>query len=579
MNTLKTLQSLLSKHDKKVLTGLFILAVIVSLTETMSISALMLFISVATNFDYVLTNKYTFWLYQYLSCSSPAQFIIMIGSGLLVFYLIRGALNIGNIYLMSRFSYTRYHRFATHIFNQFLNFSYQDFTSQNSATIHQTVFHHTGMVTQLMFALLAGAAELLTVLCVYGMLFFMNWKMTLVLSLFLGIKCFLVIKLFSRSVKNAGNNAQKHNLQATKIFNESVGNFKLIKLLSSQEATFDRFSHETKGYSAAHIIYLTLQHSPRFVLETMGFVILIGIMVYVIAAYGDASFVIPMVSLYALAFYRLLPSVNKILAGFNQMTFSQKSLFGVADFFENQQEVIGNHVVSFNRSIILNNVSFGYKKESFVLDDMSLTITKGQRVAFIGPSGAGKSTLVDLLMGLYKPLKGVITIDDVILSQDNLKSWREKIGYIPQSIYLFDGTVADNVIFGRKYDTVKLIAALKKAHIYNFLQTQDGLETFVGEGGVKLSGGQKQRIAIARALYDEPELLVLDEATSALDHDTENNIMNEIYALPGDITLVIIAHRLSSVQRCDVIYNIAHGNVYPILFDQINQYQELGARI
>jgi ABC-type multidrug transport system fused ATPase/permease subunit len=165
-------------------------------------------------------------------------------------------------------------------------------------------------------------------------------------------------------------------------------------------------------------------------------------------------------------------------------------------------------------------------------------------------------------MGLYEPQKGRIFIDDVLLSRENVRSWRSKIGYIPQTIYLFDGPVADNVVFGRKYDENRLISCLKKARIYDFLLTQDGIYTPVGEGGVRLSGGQKQRVAIARALYADPDILVLDEATSALDHETESKIMDEIYSEHKDKTLIVVAHRLSTVAQCNKIYKIEKGHVF-----------------
>ena len=179
--------------------------------------------------------------------------------------------------------------------------------------------------------------------------------------------------------------------------------------------------------------------------------------------------------------------------------------------------------------------------------------------------------MADLLMGLYVPSEGTITIDDQVLTDATRGSWRRMIGYIPQSIYLFDGTVADNVIFGRPYDQQKLERCLQRAHIYDFLMAEQGLATKVGEGGIKLSGGQKQRIAIARALYSEPAILVLDEATSALDHEVETAVMNEIYQLDRTITMIVIAHRLTTVARCDKIYKIDQGSVSLVTFEQISK--------
>jgi ABC-type multidrug transport system fused ATPase/permease subunit len=278
--------------------------------------------------------------------------------------------------------------------------------------------------------------------------------------------------------------------------------------------------------------------------------------------------------MYALAFYRLLPSMNKILTNVHQITFHQHALQGMYDFLQHPIESYGSDDVVFKREICCECISFGYTQQD-IFTNINLRIEQGQRVALVGTSGSGKSTLVDIIMGLHRPRSGALLIDGHILNDACRASWQRKVGYIPQSIYLFDGTVAQNVVFGRAYNEQRLRNVLMRANIYDFLNTQQGLDTRVGEGGVKLSGGQRQRIAIARALYGEPELLILDEATSALDHDTESCIMDEIYQLTRTVTLVIIAHRQSTISRCDKIYKIEQGSVVPITFDRIMQENSL----
>jgi len=395
-------------------------------------------------------------------------------------------------------------------------------------------------------------------------MFWVNWKMTIVLTCFLSIKTFIIIKAFSRSVATAGKRTHKSSIEGSKVFGESYGNFKLIKLSSSQRPTIDRFSIVTREHADAQIVFVTLQNSPRFILETVGFLLLISIVLYVMYRYHNASYVMPLVSMYALAFYRLLPSMNKILSTANQLTFYQHSLQGIHDFLHTPTEKCGNESIEFKQCIHLHSLSFEYVADKPVIQSADIVIRKGERVGFVGLSGSGKSTLVDVIMGLYKPTQGTIAIDNKVLDDTCRRAWRNKVGYIPQTIYLFDSTVGDNVVFGRPYDEAKLIQSLKHAHIYDFLLTQQGLDTPVGDVGVKLSGGQKQRIAIARALYGDPELLVLDEATSALDHDTESCIMDEIYNISSDVTLVIIAHRTTTIARCDKIYKLEQGIVKPV---------------
>ena len=330
----------------------------------------------------------------------------------------------------------------------------------------------------------------------------------------------------------------------------------MIKLIQNEEKLYNEFSNASYGYARANIINATLNQLPKLSLETIGFGVLVGIVVYVLFKYKDASFVLPIVSMYALALYRILPALNRILSGYNIILFFSKSL----DIMYRELNYIlpkeGMDLINFNEKIELKNIYFEYTKNKKVLENISLIINKGDKIAFIGESGSGKSTLVDLIIGLYKPLKGEIFVDGEKLTISNIKSYRSKVGYIPQSIYLFDGTVGENVAFGYEYDKEKIIEVLKKANIYDFLSSKEGVDTLVGDGGIQLSGGQKQRIGIARALYSDPEILVLDEATSALDSETEAKIMDEIYKVGSDKTLLIIAHRLSTIEKCNKVIKL-----------------------
>jgi ATP-binding cassette subfamily B protein/ATP-binding cassette subfamily C protein len=265
--------------------------------------------------------------------------------------------------------------------------------------------------------------------------------------------------------------------------------------------------------------------------------------------------------MYALALYRILPSMNRLLSNINHIAFAQHSLDLVDEALHLPIEEEGNEPVTFGDTVSIDNVSFKYATGGEVINNISLTIRKGEKIAVTGESGSGKSTLIDLIIGIHKPSSGEISVDGKPLSPENIKSWRRKIGYIPQSIYLFDGTVGENVAYGAEVIEEKIIASLKKANIWDFLSTKDGLNTKVGQGGVQLSGGQQQRIGIARALYDNPEILVLDEATSALDNETEEKIMDEIYSASENKTLIVIAHRLSTVERCQRKIRLDGGKI------------------
>ncbi|MFA6527615.1 MAG: ABC transporter ATP-binding protein [Candidatus Babeliales bacterium] len=561
MHDIRLLFSSLSYRDKRRLIVLTGLSIIVSLFETVGVASIMLFISIATNFDMLRVNTYCAAAYRFSGATSPLQFVIGSGIILLIFYVARTLLGIWHLYMINHFSQMMYASFSRSFFDQYLAFRFQDFTTKNSADIAHVLFNCSGNVVHVFSSVLIIASEGLTIGCIYLMLLLSHFKMTLGLTVFLGGELWCTAKILSQYITSAGKRCQNGESLALRVFNETVGNFKLIKLFSSQQGTKQKFSATVDRIAQAKTLYTTTQGLPRFLFEGSGFVLLVSMVLVVLYFARDAHLVMPIVALYALSFYRLLPSINKMLASYNQLVFSRPALQKVFAYQKIERERSGVEPITFASSIIVAGLSFGYPGGKEILHDITLEIKKGQRVAFIGGSGAGKSTLLDIIMGLYQPSLGKVVIDGVSLSHSTTKAWFSKIGYIPQSIYLFDGTVADNVVFGRSYDEQKLIQVLCMAKMYDFLCEGKGLATWVGEGGVALSGGQRQRIAIARALYGDPELLILDEATAGLDHENETKIMDELYNLSLDITLIMVTHRIAATQRCDAVYILEQGRI------------------
>ncbi|HID16126.1 MAG TPA: ABC transporter ATP-binding protein, partial [Candidatus Atribacteria bacterium] len=542
---IKKLRLILSRKDKIFLAFLFLFSVIISFIETVGISAIMPFISVSTNFDLIKTNKYYRYVYDLLNFSTPSRFVIYFGIALVIFYIIRAILNIVYIYFLSRFSQNRYHIIAQKLFDRYLSVPYRVFTDKNSSILVKSIVTEASNVTLLVTNFLFLLSETLIVAFIYIMLVFVQWKMTLLLTLFLIFNIFIITRIISVVMKRLGEKRSLYQGEYYKVMNKAFSDFKFVKLTGIGPKLLFSFSEYTRKFAYTNIMSSTLGQSPRVILEMVGFSLLISGVVYVVWKYENAQMVIPIMSMYAVAFYRLLPSINRILSSYNQMIFRVKALDIVYEDLNLPIEKIGYEPISFKEKIVLDNITFAYDTKP-ILKDLNLTVKKGQKLAIIGKSGVGKTTLLDIIIGLYTPTSGRILIDDKPLTITNVGSWRKKIGYIPQEIYLFDGTVKDNVVFGREFNEEKLIDVLKKANIYDFLLTKDGIYTKVGEAGVKLSGGQKQRIAIARALYGEPELLVLDEATSALDKITEEKILKEIFDIGRDKTLIIVTHRVDT---------------------------------
>lgn len=557
----KKLLAITTQQEKKNFIILIFMSIVLSIIETVGISAIMPFITLASDPSKIVSNKYSKMVYDFFEFSTTTNFMIFFGLFLIGFYIFRATYSMLYNYILNKFAFGRFHAFAFRLFKNYTNLPYKRFVKRNSAELIKTIVNEASNLSFYMQSLLLIFSEFFTVVLLYALLLLMDWKMTLVLTILLGVKVLFLLFFLKKRIEKEGTRRSTMQSKFYKILNETFGNFKIIKLIQNEEKLYSEFSNISYGYARANIVSNTLNQLPRLSLETIGFSVLIGIVVYVLFQYNDANFVLPIISMYALALYRILPALNRILSNYNTLLFLSNSLDIVYSDLSYIPQTEGKDFIDFKNKIELTNVSFEYNKNKKVLENINIIINKGDKVAFVGESGSGKSTLVDLIIGLYKPLSGEIVIDDKKLTTDNVKSYRSKVGYIPQSIYLFDGTVGENVAFGYEYNKEKIIEVLKKANIYDFLYSKEGIDTLVGDGGIQLSGGQKQRIGIARALYSDPEILVLDEATSALDNETEAKIMDEIYETSHDKTLLIIAHRLSTIERCDRKIMLANGKI------------------
>lgn len=568
---LKQLKAILLHKDRIYIYFLLFFSLIVSLIELVGISAIAPFISVASDFSLIESKPYYAYFYHLFNFSSPYDFVVFFGIALLFFYLFRSIINLIYQHFLARFTFGRYHLIVGRLFVNYLGMNYQDFITKNTSYLTKTITTEAHNFTILLAAILFMTSEIFVVLLIYGTLLFVNFKITLGLTLMLGIFGFLMSKIVSQKIKKQGKQKEFYQKSFFQSIANSFGNYKIIKLQSNDESILNNFTQSSWGYSLANIKNQTFFHIPRLLLEAIGFCMMIAVVLYLFITDGkNMNAYLPLLSMYVLALYRLLPSINRILDSYNKILFNFRSLEIIYKDIQMQTKNLGEDKINFEDKITLHNICFGYTKDKKVLENVNLTIKKGAKVAFVGESGSGKSTLVDIIISLLEPCRGEIYIDTTKLSDKNLKSWRQKIGYIPQNVYLFDGNVADNVVFGRDFDEKRIIECLKLANIYEFLETKEGIYTQVGDSGISLSGGQKQRIAIARALYGKPEILVLDEATSALDNKTEQKIMDEIYQISSNKTLLIIAHRLSTIQKCDIIYQITKGIPKEIKYDDLH---------
>jgi ATP-binding cassette subfamily B protein/ATP-binding cassette subfamily C protein len=559
--TLGRLNQLLDKRKKIYLAVLLGLSVFFSFVETVSVSLVMAFVSVASNPE-ILDGGWYRVIFRLSGFTGKIEFIVFFGILIILFYGFRAVYTLAYNYLLNRYALGNFRHFSVSLFKKYITLPYKLYVQKNSSVLMQKVVNEANNLSQLLLNLLQVLSESFTVILIYIFLIWVNWQMTLVLTAVLVLSVYLIFVTLVRKSREQGVKRTEANEKLYKTLGESFGNLKFIKLKGNEESVFGTFDTYTRKFSRTQIITQTLGVMPRSILENVGFSLLIAIIIFILWRYQSIAMIIPVISMYALALYRMLPALNRILGCFNQIAYFQHSLDVIYEDLNIPVETEGKVEVSFEKSIRIQDVAFQYLAGEEVIKNVSFEIKKGEKVAFTGESGSGKTTLVDILIGIYKPSRGGVYVDGTVIDDRNVRSWRSKIGYIPQDIYLFDGTVAENVAFGSPRDEEKIILTLKKANVWEFLEKKQGIFTRVGEDGIQLSGGQKQRIGIARALYGDPDVLVLDEATSSLDNETEAKIMDEIYDVSNNKTLIVIAHRLTTVDRCDRRIRLDEGCVF-----------------
>lgn len=559
---LKKLFFILDKKDKNFLFSLLVFSIFISFMETFAISLIMPFVTLASDFSYFDRNEYLISIKEYLALPTY-KIIVYFGLVLVCFYVLRALLNSYYFHLLAKFSKGRYHSISYKIFSKYLHINYEDFTQKSHSELLKNITGEVYNLSTMISSFLLMMSEIFVVLLLYILLLLIDYKITLALSVFLFLNAFILMRILSPLVKKAGLRREEAMKNFFEIINTSLNNFKFIKLKIKEKSILKLFEQQSKDFSKANISNESIAALPRIYLEAIGFCVLIFIVVFLVFKNkGDISNILATISVFVLALYRLMPSANRIITSYHDLLYYRSSLDIIYDILNQKEEKLENKSISFQKEIRLENISFAYHNKDNLFTHLNLSIKKGEKIAFIGESGCGKSTLVDIIMGLLKAKEGKIYIDNEILNEDNIKSLRSKIGYIPQQIYLFNDSIAKNIAFGDEIDFNLLKEVIKQANLENFIKSlPNGIHTKVGDGGNNLSGGQKQRIAIARALYLKPEILILDEATSALDNESEMKIMDELFRISKDKTMIIIAHRLLGIAKCDKVYKLEHSKL------------------
>ncbi len=567
---LSRILSLLTQVEKRKAWFLLLLMFVGMLLETMSIGLVVPLIGLMMQDDIVVKYPAVSPVLTYFNNPSQTELIVAAMAFLIFIYLIKSGFLAFSIWRQTSFAYKLQGRISEQLFNFYLRQPYTFHLHKNSADLIRNATSEVTLFTLVINALLLLITEIMVLVGIAAILIYIE-PMGAVIVVSVLVVAGLIFNRFTRNrVLRWGKARQYHDGLRIQHLQQGLGGVKEVKLYGRENDFLRQFSLHNYESARTNGNQVMIQQFPRLGLEFLA-IFGLAMLVFIMTFNGvELVTIVPTLGLFAAAAFRLMPSANRLLGALQTLRFHSpvidilsKELRDSSAPEETSTSLLHSESKRFEHKIEFKQVSYTYTGASIkALENVSITITKGETVGIIGASGSGKSTLIDILLGLLHATSGAIEIDGIKLSED-AKVWQSQIGYVPQSIYLTDDSLKSNVAFGLPKDSIddaSVLRAIEAAQLTDFInQLPDGIETIVGERGVRLSGGQRQRIGIARALYHNPEVLVLDEATSALDSETEHEVMQAIYALHKTKTIIIIAHRLSTVEKCDKLFQLEMG--------------------
>lgn len=571
MRILRELNYVFNKKQKFRLLILFVVMLVGTVLEVMGVTAVLPLIEAMTNPQHILEKLYFSYFYNAFHFQNVNSFMIVICLLIIAVYLVKNVYVMLQNDLQYRFVYNNQVRISDRLMRAYMAQPYLFHAQHNSTELMRTVISDT----QAFFRAVLAGIQLLTDLCVclalLVFLFKVDSLITLSIIVLFSIFMLLYMKVYKKNLRRQGQLTRNYNAGMSKYSLQAFGGIKEIQILNRESFFINKYNEVSGKYASSQRKYNWMIALPKPVMEFICVGGLLGAVALRLGMGVDMENFVAKLSAFAVAAFRMLPSVNKLTSNLGIIIFSGPSVDAIYEdlktvediSFKDDTNVSKSEKLGMKNEISVKNLDFCYPQSAeYVLRNVNISIPKNKSVAFIGPSGAGKTTLADIILGIMKPTAGTVEADGINV-HENLRRWHQSLGYIPQSIYLTDDTLKNNIAFGimeEDIDEERLWSALEMAQLKDFVMSlPDRLETLVGEGGMRLSGGQRQRIGIARALYNNPEVLVLDEATSALDNDTESAVMEAVEHLSGNVTLIIIAHRLSTIKNCDYVYQVKDG--------------------
>jgi ABC-type multidrug transport system fused ATPase/permease subunit len=575
MDIFKKLNYILDKKQKINIVVLAVMIFIGGILETLSISAMLPVVWVIIDAESVQQNKYCQWIMELLHIQNMQGFIIMLLIALMIMYILKNAYLLLLTSEQNRFISVNRNRLISQVLREFLNRPYEFYLDADIPTVFRLTDSDIPNVFGILMAIISLASEVVVFVLICGVLIVTDWKLVLVLIFISGIVTLVLFKVLKPKLNSLGMTNQAIQSRIAKWRIQAIYGIKDVKVLHRESFFADNYESNGKIGAKLNQKYAIINALPRILIETIFMVSILGYLVVCVALGDDMTQMLPTLTAFGLAAVRLLPCVNRINTYLTDISYFRPCLDYV---YENMNineiskktnqtllPVDETKTMQLRNRIELKDIVYAYPNtDTLIFDHADMEIPYGKSIGIMGPSGAGKSTIVDILLGLLKVHEGQILCDgDNVF--ENYPAWLAQIGYIPQSIYLVDEPIRNNIAFGIADDEIddnRIWQVLEEAQLKEFIQTlPEGLDTTIGDRGVRLSGGQRQRLGIARALYHNPEILVFDEATSALDNETEAAVMEAINSFHGKKTMVIIAHRLNTIEKCDMIYKVEGGKI------------------
>lgn len=565
---------ILNREQKLYCVLIFMMSLVAAAIETVGVTVIVPVVQMVISTDTIMEQPYLHPIIELFHLKTNKEVILFVCIGVGIVYIIKNLYSLAYTWASARFSNKIRRELAVRILKTYMDQGYIFFVENNSSRLIRGISSDVISVQAVISGFFSFICKSLIILCM-TLFIIIQTPVIAIGILCLVIFCFAISQLiFRKPMRHFGVSSREYSFRASQASLEAIQGHKEILVFGRQDHFVNEYLKNMIGYNKAEVQMSVASAAPSFLIET---ICIIGLLVIVavqsITSGGDSNLLTKMITI-ALAALRILPALGALLGNVNTIVFNAPGLTAASDTLhmvneldkkkDKKEEAKESHRdVHFERELVLSHVSYAYPGTGKnVIDDLSMSITKGTSVGLIGTSGAGKTTLADIVLGLLKPQNGEILMDGISIEMLG-KEWHHIIGYVPQSIYMTDASIRKNVAFGIDEDLIdddKIWKALEMAQIKEFVEgLAEGIHTKVGEWGVQLSGGQRQRIAIARALYNEPDIIVLDEATAALDNETENAVMESIEALQKVKTLIIVAHRLTTIRKCDVIYEVTDG--------------------